>query len=299
MFIHILLNIIAPIFVIVGIGVLIDRRLQLDLPTLAKLNFYVFVPALSFVVLLKANITAGAMMGIGLFSLLHALILFALGWLVCYHPALRSKQTVVTLGTIFYNAGNYGIPLIVLAFGAKLVGAIAIVLVVQNLLTFTLGIWLMEHKVNGAGKALLGMLKIPVIYAVAAALLLRALPVALPAQIMTPLSYLSDGLIPIALLTLGVQLSRTRFSHNLKALTVVTVLRLLVSPLLAAALVIPFRFVAPLSSVLIVAAGFPIAVNLYILSAEYQQDEELASQAIFVTTLLSAISISVILLLCR
>ncbi|MHB9132836.1 MAG: AEC family transporter [Armatimonadota bacterium] len=299
MLIDILLNVIVPIFALIGIGILLDRRFTLDLPTLSKLNFYVFVPALSFDVLMKANIASGAMMAIGVFSLLHVALLFALTWFICMHPVLRPNQTVLAMGTVFYNAGNYGIPVILLAFGEQLVGAMAIVLVVQNLLTFTLGIWLMERKVRGTGKALAGMLKVPIIYAVAAALLLRAFHVTLPHQIQTPLSYLAAGLIPIALLTLGVQLSRTRLSYNIASISTVSVLRLVVSPLLAAVLVVPFHFAAPLSSVLIVAAGFPVAVNLYILSAEYQQDEKLASQAIFITTLLSALTISGILLICR
>ena len=50
---------------------------------------------------------------------------------------------------------------------------------------------------------------------------------------------------------------------------------------------------------LAVAAGFPVAVNLTILAAEYRQDEALATQSIFLTTLLSAATVAVLILLVR
>lgn len=275
---------------------LLDRAFRLDLPTLSKLNFYVFVPALSFVKLLEARISSFDMMTVGLFSFTHLLLMLALSWGLFSFRAFRSQKTILTMGSIFYNAGNFGIPLTALAFGANAVGIIAIVLVVQNFLNFTIGIWLFEHKANDFRRVLAGMAKVPVVYAVIVALLLRGLTINLPTQLMSPLRYLSDGLIPIALITLGVQLARTRLSSNLLPLTSVTVMRLLVSPMMAAVLALIFGFGAHLSQILIVAAGFPVAVNVYLLAAEYQQGEELASQSIFISTLLSAVTLSILLL---
>lgn len=295
MLIGIFLSIIAPLFLLIGVGVAMDRRFRLDLPTLSKLNFYVFVPALSFVKLLDAELPASSMATIALFSVVHPLALLALAWVVCAHRSLKPQRLTLSLGTLFYNAGNYGIPLVLLAFGDSQIGAIATVLVVQNLLTFTLGIAMLQHKAQGLGRALGGTLKTPVVQAVALALILRGLNVPLPPQVHAPMKYLADGLIPVALLTLGVQLSRTRLTRAVLPLSVISLLRLVASPLLAALMVGPFGLTPPQSSVVIIAAGFPVAVNVYILAAEYQRDEDLASQSIFVTTLLSAVTVSLLL----
>ncbi len=295
MLITVFLAVIAPIFLLIAVGIALDRRFRLDLPTLSKLNFYAFVPALTFVKLLEAEIRPAQMFTVGLFTLAHAALLLALAWSA--FSFLKEKQTILTLGTIFTNAGNYGIPFVLLAFGDAQIGVITTVLVVQNLLTFTLGIWLMERKAHGAGQVLGSMLRVPVVYAVALALTLRAFHLVPPAPIYAPLKYLSDGLIPIALLTLGAQLARTRLTQDALPLSAVTAMRLLVSPLLAALLVVPFGFTAPVSAVLIASAGFPVAVNVYILAAEYRRDEELASQSIFLTTLLSGLTLSLLLVL--
>ena len=289
---QILFSVILPIFALIGVGVVMDRCFKLDLPTLSKLNFYVFVPALCFAKLLEAHITARDLTTIGAFSLLHALVLLGLSWLIFSHRSLRDSRTVLTLCAIFYNCGNYGIPLTQLAFGSDAVGIIVIVIIVQTFLVFTLGIWMMEHKASGARTVLQGMAKSPVIYAVVLALLFRVLRVEVPAPVMAPIRYLSDGLISLALLTLGIQLSRTKLSRSFAPLTAVTAMRLLISPALAALLVIPFHFAPHIAPVLIVGAGFPIAVNVYIIAVEYRQGEDLTSQSIFVSTLVSAITMA-------
>ena len=308
MFMHtlgqILLSVILPVFIIIGIGWLLDRRFQLDLPTLSKLNFYVFVPALMFVLLLEEKITGTELLRVGVFSLAHFVLLFTLAWAVFLHRSLRDRRTVMTLGVVLYNCGNFGIPLVLLAFGHGPIGVLVIIIMVQNFVTFTAGVWLMERQTRSAGSALANMLKMPTLYAIALALVMRWQGWVLPRELLVindpagrpgVINYLANGLIGIALLTLGVQLSRARLSRALGPVTAVTGMRLLVSPLLAAALLPFFRFTPETAAVLVVAAGFPVAVNLTILSAEYRRHEDLASQSIFISTLLSALTLAVLL----
>jgi len=306
---QILVSVILPVFVIIGIGWLLDRRFQLDLPTLSKLNFYVFVPALMFVMLLEEPITAKELLTVGVFSVAHFALLFAVAWTAFMHRRLRDRRTVMTLGTVLYNCGNFGIPLVLLAFpdNRSVVGILVIIIMVQNLLTFTAGVWLMERQARAAGSALLNMLKLPTLYAIVLALLMRWQGWELPRELLVlnnagragVINYLANGLIGIALLTLGVQLSRARLSRALGPVSAVTGMRLLISPLLAAALLPFFHFNREVAAVLIVAAGFPVAVNLTILSAEYRQHEDLASQSIFISTLLSAVTLAVLLAVAR
>ena len=44
----ILLDILAPILLLVALGALMRRKFQVDIPTLTKLNIYLFVPAFIF-----------------------------------------------------------------------------------------------------------------------------------------------------------------------------------------------------------------------------------------------------------
>ena len=299
MLLRVIFEVVVPIFVIICVGSLVDRIFRLDLPTLNKLNFYVFVPALVFIKLLDADLPSGLLLKVGAFTLVHAGVLYAISLALFSGKRMQMRRTVLCLGTIFFNAGNYGIPLTILAFGDALVGVTAIIVTVSNFLTFTFGIWLLERRARKPGKLIVRLLQVPTLYAIVAALALRAFDVELSVALREPLSQLANGLIPIALLTLGVQLSRRRVSRDMVPLSLLTLMRLIVSPLVAFGLVRVMGFAADVSALLIVAAGLPVAVNVYILSAQYQQDEEIASQAVFWTTLLSAVTVTILLLLVR
>jgi hypothetical protein len=129
------------------------------------------------------------------------------------------------------------------------------------------------------------------------ALILSGLHIELLAPLRGATEYLSAGLVPVALITLGMQLNRSRVKGDTKLLSLVTVIRLLVSPLLALLLVALWSGISGSDAgiagrVLIIAAGMPVAVNVFILASEYQQDTNLASQTIFWTTALSSATLT-------
>ncbi|MGF1451158.1 MAG: AEC family transporter [Opitutales bacterium] len=295
----ILLTIVLPVFALIGLGALLERAFRLDVPTLSKLNFFVFVPSLVFISLLHSPFAFSALGELALLATLHVLLLWGCCSLLFAASPLRESKATLTLGTLFYNAGNYGLPLAALAFPDVGVNAMAVVMVTQNFLNFTLGVWLLEKdKRSGWGDALKGLAKVPVIWAVALALGCRSVGFEPPEPLARPLEYLAGGLIPVALLTLGVQLAQPRPGSNRTALGALCAVRLVLSPMLAAALVALFaatgnRVIG--GEVFIVAAGLPVAVNVFILSVEYRRSPGLASQMVFWTTLLSAATVSVIL----
>lgn len=294
-FLNVLFNVTLPIFILIGIGFVMDKAFRLDLRTLSKLNFYIFCPALVFIKLLDAKLTGGDMTKIALFTIVHLIVLYAFAHVIFSRKRFRSDRTILSLGSALFNAGNYGIPLVILAFGDRYVGVCAVIIMVQNLVVFTYGVYMMEKEGTNAGRALARLLKVPIIYAVGAALLCRAFGREPIAQIKEPLNYLANGLIPVALITLGAQLSRVRLGQNVLPVAGVTVMRLFVSPIAALFLGLAFGFEPAVLSVLIVVAGLPVAVNVFILSSEYRRGEEIASQIIFWTTLLSALTIALLI----
>lgn len=289
------LRVIVPIFIMIGVGLALDKKFRLDLQTLSKLNFYVFVPALLFVKLLEAQIESQAMGRIAAFTLLHLVAMGAIGWAVFSMPRLRERRVAMTLGAMFYNCGNYGIPLVVLAFGNDAVAPLAVLIMVQNVATFTLGLVLFEKERAGPLTIALRLARLPVVLAVAAALICRTLEIRPWQPLGEPLRYLGDGLVPVALLTLGAQLARSLSSRNLAPLGLLSGIRLALSPLAGWAIAWALGFRGETLAVLTVVTGLPVAVNVYILSAEYRRGEKLASQAVFATTLLSALTVSVLL----
>ena len=303
MVVEVFVSIILPIFAVIGVGVLLGRLFALDAGTLSKLNFYVFVPAVLLAKTLDSDLSP-ARFGVAVaFGVVHLLLMLAVSLVLFNVGPLKAHRRTLTLGALFYNAGNYGLPLAQLAFGEDGLGIMAFLVVVQNLASFTLGLWLVADGQQGWRGALKQSLKAPVIYAILGGLLLNRLGIAPPQPVRIPIEILANGLIPVALLTLGVQLSRARISSQPLALSALAVVRLLLSPLLAAGLAavgqMLFPEISAVAPILVVAAGLPVAVNVYILSAEYDREPELASQMVFWTTLASALSVTVWLVLYR
>lgn len=290
-------SIVLPIFILIGLGALLDRIFRLDLRTLSKVNYNLLVPALVFTKILEADFSRFHALNIVLFALVHLLLLGVLTWGAFSWGRLREARPTLVCTSLFCNVGNYGIPLALLAFGEGLIGPHVIMLLLQNLLLATVGVWLLQPHGRSLPATLAVFFKVPVVYAVVLALVFQATDFALPQPVFVPVSYLSDALIAVALLTLGVQLGRSRVDRNLSRVGLVLLVRLALSPLLAFALLPLFGVTREVWPVLIVACGLPTAVNVYILSAEFQREEELASQAVFWTTLASALSLSVLLAL--
>lgn len=299
MLLSIIISVILPIFLLIGLGAILDKALRLDLATLSRISFNALIPALLFIKIFDANLSPNQMFRIGFFALVHMALLYGITWPLFRLPAWRSRQTVLSLATIFSNVGNYGIPLVALAYGAEYIGTLAIIILVQNMLNFSFGIYLLERGDRSLRQVILGLARIPSLHAIWIALAMRFFHLGLPDPLRVPVNYLADGIIPIALLSLGAQIARSSMGDGLGALGLIAGFRLLLSPLLAALLVIPFGFSGPTASLLIVVAGLPVAVNVFILAAEYQRDESFASQSVFWTTLLSALTITMLLAITR
>lgn len=297
MLLKIFTDITLPVFILIGLGIFIDRTLHVDLSTLTRLNFNVFLPALVFIKTLDSGLSAARFGSVTLINLVHTALLFALAWGLFSLPFYRGSRPVLTLSGMLPNAGNYGIPLATLAFGAEGANVMAIVVMLQIIITVTLGLWVIDSGRSNLREVAIGFFKVPLLWSVIAALALLALRIDLPPVVRIPTNYVAGGLVPLALITLGVQLSRSSFGAQWKTLPLVTVFRLFVSPLLAFGLVKAWdalfgNNLGVAGPVLVIAAGMPVAVNVFILAAEYNEDTGLASQTILWTTALSALTLT-------
>lgn len=297
LFFEVFVTIVFPVFVLIGFGVLMDRLFSIDVQTLSKFNFYLLLPALLFVAILKSDLNPDMFGTIVGFTVVHHIGMLVLGWAFFSVARYRQRRPVLVLGSMYYNAGNYGLPLVGLAFGSEALSIAAIILMTQNLFGFVLGLWLISDG-DQSWRGLFGrFLTVPSLYTIAAALLFSALDLQLPQPLAVPVEHLASALIPMALLMLGVQLSRGKITGRFGDVAAVSFARLIGSPLLAVVLVAVWELlispgIALYAPVLIVVAAVPVAVTVYVLSIEYDRNPNLASQMIFWSTLLSAFTVT-------
>lgn len=281
-----------------GAGWMLDRRCRLDLGSLVRMNLYLFVPSFIFVQIVRANLTASVALRVTGFTVAIITGMFVLsglvGWLMRYpRPQTRSLQ----LATMFYNSGNYGVPLMALAFPANGPVLQVFIIVATNVSTFSIGLLLAASAHRTGWRTLLPLLRQMSLWAVGAALVVRALhfPVQEWRWLWVPLEYFSDALVGFALLTLGAQISKTERPRHLSRLGWALGLRLLGGPLLACALVGVFGFTGETAKIMILSSSFPTAVNTALLAHEFDADPHFAASAVFCSTLLSMVTVTVLI----
>jgi malate permease and related proteins len=196
MVLDIFIQIILPIFILIGVGVLVDRLFKVDLPTLSRLTFYLFLPAIIFVNLVESELAPQNFSAVVGFSAVHFVLLFALSLLLFSIPGLRPQRSLLLMGALFTNAGNYGLPLAQMAFGKSGMTSMALIQVTQSIAIFTLGLWLVDQHHRTWKDMLRGFLSVPLVYAIAGALLINSAQIQIPDVLWSPVRYLSGALGP-------------------------------------------------------------------------------------------------------
>lgn len=312
-FLFIITNNIIPIFIIISVGYLLNKKFNLDILTLSKLNFYIFVPSFIFTNLYTTDIPVETLKVL-FFAVLMVMLNMIVGNLISrvkrYDTTLKSA---FVNSIMFYNSGNVGLPLITLVFsnapyiidGQTPYLELAVttqiaVLVVQNITTNTLGFFnagrAKLHWKDSIGK----IVRMPVIYAIPSALTLKALSFDFTQTPIWPaLQYGRNAMVVTALLALGVQLSKTSFKFRNIDVYLAVAIRLLGGPMLAFVLIHLFGFDGVIAQTLLISSSVPTAVNCALIAVEYNNRPDFASQEVAISTLFSAITLTIVIYMAR
>ncbi|MEK3882801.1 AEC family transporter [Paenibacillus sp. PL2-23] len=304
-FIHILLTNVLPMGIMVGLGIILQRSFSLDIKTLSKLNFYLFSPAIMFDLIYHTAISVGLLGQVLLFF-----VIFMAGQYILVEAAIRARgygpsmKSAMRNSVLFYNSANYGIPLNQLAFsGNKETLAIQVlIMMTQSFVPNTYGVYSVNAHKADMKQVWRTILSMPVIYVIPLAFLMRVFEVPVPGPIATPIGYLSDAFIGTALITLGVQLGSMEWRINRSLLIDVSlsgILRLIAGPALAWLIVWLMGLDKLTAAALIVSSAVPTSLSSVLLAVEFDNEKEFASQAVFVSTLVSILTVTAVIFFLR
>lgn len=291
-------QVIAPIFVLMGVGFVVQKRLGFDIKSLTRLNFWIFIPAFLFVRVVESKLSAHDLLSIVAHFSLVFLVLGAVTWwsatLIGAQDRLRRAMVSAVL---FYNAGNFGVPAAQLAFGGAGDSIQAIVMMMQNTTNFTIGLALHAGGREGSDwrESAREMLRLPMIHTLILAIAWRATGWTLPFPIDKAVHYTADGLVPLALITLGAQMATLKSYRFHREMALSLFLRLVLAPLLALLFVRLMHLDGVLAQSLVVAASFPTAVNSALLAIEYDNEPDYSAAVVFYSTLASIFTVSFVI----
>lgn len=240
-FLMIIVNVILPVFILIGIGAFIHRKYKLDLNTLSKINNYLLMPAVSFVNIYQSEIRGEALLTIIGFLLLQNGCLILLSSIVAKISRFdRSLSATFKNSVVLNNSGNFGLPVSQLVFQHNPLGASiqVIVTIFQNFITYTYGLMNSASVHTKRSTAIKSFLKNPIFFALLLGLAFQMTAIKLPSFLWTPIDNISSAFIAVALITLGAQSAYLRINQFSLPLLLSLIGRLIISPMIALALIL-------------------------------------------------------------
>ena len=285
-----IIDIVLPVFIVIFIGYLIGKLTKISIATVVDINLYVGLPALVFVSLLNTEIVlldAAKIWAAALIIMYGGLII---GWLV--FKILKQKHSGLYVSIAIMNTVNIPFPIIYLAYGAEGLIAATLFYIPATLSVFLFGTYTM------AGKRwqdnIKEVFKLPVVYASILGLLLNLLNIEVPALVISSLDFISMMAIPLLLLILGYNLSRVRMS-SFPTTLLASFLRVGVGLMLGLLVVNALNITGIARSVVILDSAMPSAALISILATKYDNEAELVSSVVFLTTIVSLVIIPLLL----
>jgi malate permease and related proteins len=296
---NIIFNVISPIFLVIGVAALVGRTLKPDPRTLSTFLVYMFSPALVFRGFATLNLQAASVAGVAGVAIAVPLAMMVIGVAIAaVRPWPPERKSAFILCLFMMNAANYGIPLNKFAFGPEAESLAVLYYSVQIIPGNILGIYFASKGAVSTKQAVLNVLKVPLTYAAALGILVNPSVglIVLPVPVMrATIEIAANAPIPMMLALLGLKLAETHVKGMLRPVLMATALRLMLAPLVA----LPFAHLFGLTGlpfkVAIVQSATPTAALAGALTTEFGSDSEFTSAVIFMTTLVSVLTLTILL----
>ncbi len=294
----------APVFLLIVLGFALKRslmRLETQWHGLERLTYYVLFPALLIETLVKADLGAVPIAGVGGALLLSALLMSLL--CLALRPLLSAQGGIdgPAFTSIFQGATRWQ-TYVALAVSLNLYGdrglALASVAMVAIIpLVNVLSVSVLAHYASPERQSLraiaMTVVRNPLIWACAIGLAINVSNVAPPRIVHEVAEALGRSSLAIGLLVTGAGLQLQGLFRPNAAAALTVFLKLILMPVLAVALAVWFGVSGAGLVIVVVCAAVPASSSAYVLARQMGGDAPLLAQIITLQTILAAITMPI------
>lgn len=289
---------VVTLFLMMGVGFLFVKRGWLSqdgLGQMSRLLLYVVAPCIVIDSLLKTRYTPELTRSVGVcFALLAGT--YALYMLIT-HPLYPKQPTdtrnTLRFGAAYANCSFMGLPLIQGVLGSEALIYCTVCMVVFNVATWTHGAALMGgREMVSLKKAVLN----PGVIGCIIGFFLFFTGLRPPEPLTQAIDYMADLNTPLAMVVIGGQMASANLAETFRrrSLYAASAFKLVVIPVLTAALLLPLKLEPLMYCTLVILSGCPTAGVTGIFAQQFRQDTSSAAQLITLSTLLSIITLPVL-----
>lgn len=282
-----IISIIFPVFACAGVGLLYGRYHRPDMSVINKLNMEVFVPILMFWVIAEKPFDFAKYADLTLAGIIVILGSGLILWPLVHVLKINARTFLPPM--MFNNSGNMGLPLLLFAFGEDVLQAAVVLFLVEMVLHFTVGLYILDHKTKPWV-----LLKMPMIQATALGFIFSIFAIPIPEMIAHTIELLSQIAIPLLLFALGVRLLDVDFSDWRLGLFGAAA-----APLSGVACALIAQYFLQLDNMqfvlLMVFAALPPAVLNVLVAEQYNQEPQRVASIVLIGNIASLIFIPITL----
>ena len=276
----IVLEIVAPVFLLAGLGFAwVKLGIEYRIQFVTQLAMTLAIPCLIFVSLMQTQIDPAALTTLSLATIAAYGAVTIVAYLLIRLSGMDRRTYLAPM--IFGNTGNLGLPLALFAYGEVGLGYAVVVFAIMAIWTFTFGIWLV------AGQGAFGkVLREPLVGATLLGALFLWQGWETPTFLTNTLSLIGQMAIPLMLITLGVAVARLTPGGVGRA-TLLCALKLVICVGIAWPVGLWFELDQIAFGVLVLQVATPVAVTSYLLAEKYGADAQAVAGLVVVSTLMS------------
>ena len=289
-------NNLLPVLLTAGAGWVLATLLRLDARPLAQVALYILAPCLILEVILQNAVPASQMLRMMGFALACLAVPGLLALAVArWRGWSRSMTSALVLCVLLTNAGNYGMSVNLLAFGQAGLALASLFFLGSAIVSYTAGVFVASMGRMGIRESLMGLARIPTVWAVVLAFGLNAAGLQMPGPVQSSVHMLASACIPVFLLVLGMQLRGARLKGPVRPMLLATTLRLGGGAAVGLLLAPLFGLEGAARSSGVLQSAMPSAVIATILATEYDVEPGFVTSVVLLTTLLSPLTLTPLL----
>ena len=285
---QILFDVVAPVFLVALVGYLWARSgNKLDSTFVALLVNTVATPCLILDTLMRTGVSVTALSVMAGAAAATTAITLAVGWIVL--KAMNEPVRTYLPALTWSNAGNMGLPMTLFAFGEQGLSLSIAFFTLSSLSNYTIG-----QGIAAGGISFREVIRMPVVYAIALAMVLIFWGLHLPLFAGRAVQLLGGIAVPLMLMSLGYSLASLRMT-SLRTSVVLALVRLLGGFAIGWAVAWLFGLDGVARGVVVIQSAMPAAVLNYLFAARYGNNPQDVAGLVVVSTTLAMVLLPVFL----
>nr|WP_258311631.1 AEC family transporter [Terrilactibacillus laevilacticus] len=292
----IFIEVILPVILIFLSGYIVQKIFKLDIKPISTIVIYILMPALVFQTFYTTPLNSGLFYIVVTSILIFLALAIVIILLSRFTKQDLEQENALMLTAAFANSGNYGAPIVLFAFGQAGMNYAIPLMVFHSILMSVFGIYFAARGQAGIKVAIKAVLKQPTNYAIIPAILLQEFNIKIPIHYYESITLIGNCAIPIVMVILGMQLADVKAKNvDWKSISLATVIRLVLSPIIAYVICLFFPLDPLLQKVIVIMAAMPTAATTAMYAIQFNTKPQFVSSGTLVTTLLSFATLTALL----